>query len=74
VESHEPRDVEELVRDNENLREQRQAIGEVLRAVARSEGLQPVLDEIVRAATRLCHGEHGQLSWPKVISSWSSRR
>ena len=61
MEGDEPRDIEELVRDNENLREQRQAIGEVLRAVARSEGLQPVLDEIVRAATRLCHGEHGQL-------------
>ena len=56
-----PLDVEELVRDNENLREQRRAVGEVLRAVARSEGLQPVLDEIVEAAKRLCHGEHAQL-------------
>jgi class 3 adenylate cyclase len=54
-------DVGELVRDNENLREQRRAVGEVLRAVARSEGLQPVLDEIVEAAKRLCHGEHAQL-------------
>ena len=58
---HEPLDVEELVRENENLREQRQALDEVLRAVARSEGLQPVLDAIIEAATRLCHGEHGQL-------------
>jgi class 3 adenylate cyclase len=33
----------------------------VLRAVARSEGLQPVLDEIVEAAVRLCHGDHAQL-------------
>ena len=57
----EPIDVEELVRDNENLREQRRAVGEVLRAVARSEGLQPVLDEIVDAAKRLCQGEHAQL-------------
>jgi adenylate cyclase len=29
--------------------------------VARAEGLQPVLDEIVDAARRLCHGEHAQL-------------
>lgn len=54
-------DVEELVRDNENLRAQRRAVGGVLRAVARSEGLQPVLDEIVEAAKRLCDGEHAQL-------------
>jgi translation elongation factor EF-G len=46
----EPLDVEQLLRENENLREQRQAVGEVLRAVARSEGLQPVLDAIVEAA------------------------
>ena len=57
----EPVDVEELVRENENLREQRQAVDEVLRAVARSEGLQPVLDAIIEAATRLCHGSYGQL-------------
>jgi adenylate cyclase len=55
------RDVDELVRDNENLREQQRAISDVLRAVASSEGLQPVLDEIVGAAKRLCHGEHAQL-------------
>jgi class 3 adenylate cyclase len=61
VSEREPFDVEELARDNENLREQRRAVGEVLRAVARSEGLQPVLDEIVEAAKRLCHGEHAQL-------------
>ncbi|HKI30163.1 MAG TPA: GAF domain-containing protein [Actinomycetota bacterium] len=54
-------DVEELIRENENLREQRQALDEVLRAVARSEGLQPVLDAIIEAATRLCHGSYGQL-------------
>ena len=57
----EPLDIEELVRENENLREQRQAVDEVLRAVARSEGLQPVLDAIIAAARRLCHAEHGQL-------------
>jgi hypothetical protein len=50
-----------LARENTYLREQRQALAEVLRAVARSEGLQPVLDEIVTAAVRLCRAEHGQL-------------
>ena len=57
----EPKDAEELFQENQNLREQRRAIGDVLRAVARSEGLQPVLDEIVEAAKLLCHGEHSQL-------------
>jgi class 3 adenylate cyclase len=52
---------EGLVRDLERLREQRQALGEVLQAVTRGEGLQPVLDEIVAAAQRLCDGEHAQL-------------
>jgi adenylate cyclase len=54
-------DAQELARVNENLRDQRRAISDVLRAVARSEGLQPVLDEIVAAAKRLCDGEHAQL-------------
>jgi len=52
---------QELARAYENLREQQRAISDVLRAVARSEGLQPVLDEIMEAAKRLCHGQHGQL-------------
>jgi len=55
------RDAADLARQNENLREQRSAVAEVLRAVARSDGLQPVLDEIVGAARRLCRGEHAQL-------------
>ena len=59
--TREVRDGEELARDNENLREQQQAISDVLRAVATSKGLQPVLDEIVEAAKRLCRGEHAQL-------------
>jgi class 3 adenylate cyclase len=45
----------------ENLREQQRALTAVLRAVARGEGLQPVLDEIVVRAKDLCHGEHAQL-------------
>jgi class 3 adenylate cyclase len=61
VHERELRDVEELVQENASLREQQRAVGDVLRAVARSEGLQPVLDEIVDAAKRLCHGEHAQL-------------
>jgi class 3 adenylate cyclase len=52
---------EGLAQELERLRDQRQAIGEVLRAVTRGEGLQPVLDEIVTAAQSLCEAEHGQL-------------
>jgi adenylate cyclase len=54
-------DARELARANENLREQQRAISDVLRAVASSSGLQPVVDEILRAAIRLCRGDHGQL-------------
>jgi class 3 adenylate cyclase len=55
------RDVAEVLRQNEDFREQQRAVGAVMRAVARSEGLQPVLDEIVEAAKTLCHGDHAQL-------------
>jgi class 3 adenylate cyclase len=55
------RDAAEVLRENEKLREQQRAVGAVMRAVARSEGLQPVLDEIVEAARTLCHGDHAQL-------------
>jgi class 3 adenylate cyclase len=51
----------ELAGQLERLREQQRALSKVLRAVARSEGLQPVLDEIVRAATDLCAGDNGRL-------------
>lgn len=43
------------------LGDQRQAVADVLRAVASSRGLQPVLDEIVTAGRRLCRGDHSQL-------------
>ena len=43
------------------LNDQRRAVADVLRAVASSLGLQPVLDEIVAAARRLCRGDHSQL-------------
>jgi class 3 adenylate cyclase len=61
VEERKTRQVEEFIRENENLRDQRRAVSDVLRAVASSEGLQPVLDEIVEAARRLCHGDNAQL-------------
>ncbi len=54
-------DTEELLRENAQLREQQQATSRVLRAVARMAGLQPVLDEVVEAATRLTHSKNGRL-------------
>jgi adenylate cyclase len=59
--SQETSDVEELARSNERLREQQEALSNVLRAVVRSEGLQPVLDEVSEAARRLCAGEYASL-------------
>jgi adenylate cyclase len=51
----------ELARQVESLREQQRAISSVLRAVARSAGLQPVLDEIVEECRRLCRSDDGAL-------------
>ena len=51
----------ELRRELETLREQQEAMGRVLRAVARSAGLEPVLDEVVEACTRLCGADAGAL-------------
>jgi class 3 adenylate cyclase/putative methionine-R-sulfoxide reductase with GAF domain len=51
----------ELARQLEDLRDQQQAISGVLRAVARSTGIQPVLDEVIRACERLCRAEYGAL-------------
>ena len=45
----------------EELREQQRATSGVLRAVARSAGLQPVLDEVVDAGRRLCGADYGAL-------------
>jgi class 3 adenylate cyclase len=50
-----------LVRQLEDLQEQRRAISAVLHAVARSAGLQPVLDEVVESCRRLCRADHGAL-------------
>ena len=51
----------DVARQLEDLREQQRAISDVLRAVARSAGLQPVLDEIVEASKRLCDADYGAL-------------
>ena len=51
----------ELARQLEDVREQQRAISGVLRAVARSAGIQPVLDEVVEACERLCRAEYGAL-------------
>jgi class 3 adenylate cyclase len=54
-------DVSRLAREVENLREQQRALSDVLRAIARSEGLQAVLDEVVEACRRLCEADNGAL-------------
>src|ERR687883_126813 len=54
-------DVSTLAREAERLREQQRALGDVLRAIARSEGLQVVLDEVVEACRRLCEADNGAL-------------
>src|SRR5438128_2308404 len=51
----------ELARQLEDLREQQRATSGVLRTVARSVGLQPVLDEVVDACTRLSAADYGAL-------------
>jgi class 3 adenylate cyclase len=55
------RDGPDLARDLEDVREQQRAISGVLRAVARSAGLQPVLEEVAEACRRLCQADHGSL-------------
>jgi GAF domain-containing protein len=53
--------IADLTRELETLREQQRAISGVLRAVTRSAGLQPVLDEVVEACRRLCDAENAAL-------------
>lgn len=55
------RDADELARSNERLREQQDAISSVLRAVVRSAGLQPVLDEVSKSARRPCVADYSSL-------------
>jgi GAF domain-containing protein len=54
-------DASRLAREVEDLREQQRALSGVLRAIARSEGLQAVLDEVVEACRRLCEADNGAL-------------
>ena len=51
----------ELARRLEDAREQQRAISAVLRAVARTAGIQPVLQEVVEACERLCRADYGAL-------------
>jgi class 3 adenylate cyclase/putative methionine-R-sulfoxide reductase with GAF domain len=48
-------------RDLERLRMQQRAIVDVLRVVARADGLMPVFDAVVDAATRISNAEYGGL-------------
>ena len=54
-------DDQDAARELEDLREQQRALSGVLRAVAGSAGLQPVLDEVVEACRRLCEADYGEL-------------
>jgi class 3 adenylate cyclase len=54
-------DLEDVARRLEAAQEQQRAVSRVLHAVARAEGLQPVLDEVVRSATLLSEVENGRL-------------
>jgi class 3 adenylate cyclase len=54
-------DDQDAARELKDLREQQRALSGVLRAVAGSAGLQPVLDEIVEACRRLCEADYGEL-------------
>ena len=47
----------DLQRENDTLREQQHAISQVLHALAREPGLQPVLDAVAEACRRLCRGD-----------------
>ena len=59
--AHVSTDAADLARRLEAAREQQSAISRVLHAVARAEGLQPVLDEVVESATLLSGVENGRL-------------
>ena len=54
-------DVEDVIRDNEHLREQQQALIHILQASARGEGLESVFHALVEAAVRLCDAEYGEV-------------
>jgi adenylate cyclase len=51
----------EVDRELGRLRLQQRAVADVLRAVARSEGVQPVFEAVVEAANVICDAEYGSL-------------
>jgi adenylate cyclase len=51
----------ELVQELQDVRERQHAISKVLRAVARSRGLEPVLEEVAEACRRLTRADYGAL-------------
>lgn len=51
----------DLVHQIELLRDEQRAVGEVLRAVARGEGLDSVLHTLVESAARLCDAQYGEV-------------
>jgi adenylate cyclase len=53
--------IAEDTRQLESAREREQAVGDVLRAIARSEGLEPVFKAVVGAANRICEGGYSAL-------------
>jgi class 3 adenylate cyclase len=55
------KEIVDLTRQVATLQEQQRAISGVLSAVARSAGLQPVLDEVVEACSRLCDADNAAL-------------
>jgi two-component system NtrC family sensor kinase len=54
-------DGSDITRELEDVGEQQRAISGVLRVVARSAGLDPVLEEVAEACRRLCNADHGAL-------------
>jgi class 3 adenylate cyclase/putative methionine-R-sulfoxide reductase with GAF domain len=54
-------DTAEAARELEDARERERAVGDILRAIARSEGLPPVFKAVVDAANRMCDGEYSAL-------------
>ena len=54
-------DAIDLARQLESLREQQRAVGEVLRSVARADGLETVLHAVVESAARLCDANYGEV-------------
>ena len=54
-------DLDDLARQLEAAHEQQRALSRVSRVVARGEGLQPVLDEVLAAAAQLIRVAYGRL-------------